>query len=881
MLVGVAAPGGTWPLVGRATELDRVSAALADPDVGGILLSGPAGVGKTRLARECLELATRAGFATSWAAASQAAGAIPLGALAHLLPRLPGGELRIDVLAAARDALIAAAEGKPLVLAVDDAHLLDSGSATLVAQLASDRSAFLVATMRSGEAAPDPIVGLWKEGVAERIELGPVSESAFERLTEIALGGPVEGATVRDLWEVSRGNVLFLREVLLGAIDGGTLRADRGLWRMTGTPALAPRLVELIATRLEDLDDDERRALELVALGEPIGVRLLETLVSPGALQALERKGLLAVRQEHRRIQAALAHPLHGEVLRSRLGVLGAEAAHVKLAEAVSTTGARRREDVLRVASWRLAAHQPSDAALLLEAAKQAQASFDLHLAERLAVAAREAGGGAEAGCVLGQVVADLGRHEEAETLLAVVAREASGDAERALVALTRADNLFHGLGRHADAAAVAQEAAGAVADPDWEGDLIGLRAVFDLWAGLPRAALAGAEGLLARESGRSFVRGALVVGSSLAVMGRTEEALEIAARGMREHMRIGEQPMLVHSAIHMVTSCLALSLAGRLGEAETLARGAYNASVAARATLGQATFGMSLAQSLIEQGKLRSAAARLVEAAQLFGRADLAGRRVWCLAAAARALALGGWLAEARSMIAELESIPETPVKMFEIETHRGRAWVAAAGGDFAGARAHLQRGAEDAEARGLLALAVGAWHDLARLGAPAWAAPRLRSLAEQIDGKLASARAAHATALASDDPEAQVRAADDLAELGARLDAAEALTVAATRLDSFDRGRDAATCRARAAELAGECEDACTPVMARHRRSPSLSRREREVAELASAGRSSREIAEALFLSVRTVDNHLRRTYSKLGIAGRSELSARLERD
>jgi DNA-binding CsgD family transcriptional regulator len=55
-------------------------------------------------------------------------------------------------------------------------------------------------------------------------------------------------------------------------------------------------------------------------------------------------------------------------------------------------------------------------------------------------------------------------------------------------------------------------------------------------------------------------------------------------------------------------------------------------------------------------------------------------------------------------------------------------------------------------------------------------------------------------------------------------------------------------------------------------------LSRREREVAELAAAGCSSREIGERLFLSPRTVDNHLARAYDKLGIDGRDGLAEAL---
>jgi DNA-binding CsgD family transcriptional regulator len=50
-----------------------------------------------------------------------------------------------------------------------------------------------------------------------------------------------------------------------------------------------------------------------------------------------------------------------------------------------------------------------------------------------------------------------------------------------------------------------------------------------------------------------------------------------------------------------------------------------------------------------------------------------------------------------------------------------------------------------------------------------------------------------------------------------------------------------------------------------------------EKRVAELAAAGRTNREIAQAMFLSVHTVEDNLRRVYGKLGIRSRTELAAK----
>jgi DNA-binding CsgD family transcriptional regulator len=81
-----------------------------------------------------------------------------------------------------------------------------------------------------------------------------------------------------------------------------------------------------------------------------------------------------------------------------------------------------------------------------------------------------------------------------------------------------------------------------------------------------------------------------------------------------------------------------------------------------------------------------------------------------------------------------------------------------------------------------------------------------------------------------------------------------------------------------ARSLHLHALCEGASTPALRVLAHSDGLTRREREIAQLAAQGRSSPEIARDLVVSVRTVDNHLQRVYTKLGITSRAELASRL---
>jgi DNA-binding CsgD family transcriptional regulator len=79
----------------------------------------------------------------------------------------------------------------------------------------------------------------------------------------------------------------------------------------------------------------------------------------------------------------------------------------------------------------------------------------------------------------------------------------------------------------------------------------------------------------------------------------------------------------------------------------------------------------------------------------------------------------------------------------------------------------------------------------------------------------------------------------------------------------------------------MAQACPGVRTPALVLADEGVALTRREREVALLAAQGLPSKTIAERLYVSVRTVDNHLQRVYDKLGARGRDELAALLGSD
>ena len=190
-------------------------------------------------------------------------------------------------------------DGRRLLLAVDDAHLLDDASATVVNHLVTSGRCSVMLTVRTGESAPDPVTALWKDLAVERLDIGALIPDHVDELLTVVLGGRVDGVTRREFWDASHGNALFVRELLLGALDSGVLGHDGTIWRLEQRLASPPRLIELVEARLGDLAADERAVIELVALGEPIDVDLLGA--AGGAMPSLEglaRRGLLALHDD-------------------------------------------------------------------------------------------------------------------------------------------------------------------------------------------------------------------------------------------------------------------------------------------------------------------------------------------------------------------------------------------------------------------------------------------------------------------------------------------------------------------------------------------------------------------------------------------------------
>jgi DNA-binding CsgD family transcriptional regulator len=861
-----------WPLTGRDEELGALVPALsANATSAGVLLAGAAGVGKSRLAHEAIRLAVPKGSSTRWATATASARTIPLGVFADVVPSAPGMDSGLVYQVSA--ALTAGRQGGRVVIAVDDAHLLDDMSAAVVHQLAVAHAARLVITVRSGESAPDAVTALWKDGHLTRVEVAPLSAGDTAALMEAVLGGPLESLSARLLHDATRGNVLFLRELVDGALESRNLRRTAGVWQWRGDFPASPRLAELVDARIGELSDQLRAVLEMLAFAERLDLRLLEQLTDSESIDEAEQRGLIRVETDGHRLVALPAHPLYSEIVRCRTSTLRARRTRSLIARALAGTGAHRPLDDLRRAVLLLEGEHP-DADLLTSAAAHATTLGDMPLAERLARAAIASGAGIEASSILGKVLGWQGRPLAAEQVLAALPGLADTDERRVLTAVSRATVLFFQAGEPERARQVLRDALAAVRQPAGQRELEAVDAVLVCFLNGPGEAITRARAVLASpESAGAAVSWAVAaLALSLAVTGRGDEVPELVS----SHSWAIESIVALPSVRYLqgLGELMALRMTGRLDLADSvIARYSDDATssiwTASMISLfrGCASGSAGLLGSSVRQ--LREAAASIVES-------ERAGRFPG-LVGLAQALAMTGDAAEARQVLSAAAASYHPMIAMFEPDLLLSRGWVAAAEGVTTEAATWARQAAALARGTGQLGMEVLALHGAVCFG-DASVATRLSELAGIVAGPLAPTAAAHAAALFAGDGDALDAVSARLVELGAMVPAADAAAQAASAHRRHGaRGGEAASA-ALAQQLALRCGGARTPELMAAARPLPLSKREREVALLVAAGFSNRDIADRLVISIRTIEGHVYRACAKLGVADRGGLAVLL---
>ena len=828
---------------------------------------------------------------------------------------------------AVRELIERLAVPRPLVVVLDDLQWSDGASLELVAHLLRrppEAAVLLALAYRTGRAAPvlaGAVEAAALAGDVELLVLGPLASADAERLTGL------EDATAQaDLYRASGGNPFYLLQLARARRRGDGRTAPDGTGDIPGPVRTA------IAAELTDLAPDVRAFAQAVAVaGDPFDLDLgvaAAAVDEPAALAAVDElvaRDLLRPSDTPRRFQ--FRHPLVRGAVYASCPAGTRLAAHERSAAALAAGGAEagvrahhveqsaRRGDLVAVAVLREAAEAaarraPSSAArwlqaalrllppsapageragLLTELAGAQTATGQLREAHAALVEALElmtAGGGPPPVSLVSAcagVEQLLGRPDAARERLraAIAALPAPRSRDGAALTLDLAVDAFY----RADYAEMLALSGQACATARAAGDeaLTAAAAAIAAFAGASTGAIEEAQGfrreaaalvdampdarLIERLDATGWLSGAELY------LDRYGEGTVHAERGLalaRATSQDGVLPMLIQAlANHQI-------LTGRLDEAAELLDGAAEAARLANSPVGLAWCLLNRAYTALCGGDLPVATDAGEDAVALTS--ELVGT------------AVAAWAAVVTAAVRVEAGRPEAALQLLldgaggpglDLIPGAWRAvWLDVL------TRAYLAAG-RSAEAR-TAAGRADAWAE--RFGLPL--------------ARAAADRALAAVALADGDPAAAARLALAGAEcadgIGALLDAAHARLLAGRALREAG-DRDAAVSELqRAADVFEACgalrhrdkaeRELRAAGQAVHRRTrpgradesglAALTGRELEIARLVVDRRRNAEIAAELFLSIKTVEAHMRNIFRKLGVDSRVEVARALER-
>jgi DNA-binding CsgD family transcriptional regulator len=925
----------------RPDELGRIAAALDAARQGDgqvVVIEGEAGIGKTRLVAEARAMAKERGFVRMHAIGDELESAFAWGVVRQLIERSISrytGETRAAILAGptgraiealdkatpdAGDAEVARtmhalwwvavdlASPRPLLITIDDAQWSDPPSSRFLSYLSKRVADLPIALVVATRPPPDrlgPLAELTVARHAERLLPRPLSRDGIAVLTAERGAAPAE--QVVDAVLVASGGNPFLAESLLDELtvldrpvtDPATAETIRGL----GTSAVSRTLLSRLSPE----------ALALAKTVAVLGTRA--DIWAAGSVAQLAESDLAAAVDElvaaHivtvESAQLSFVHPVIRESVRSTLGPLDQAALHGRAAEAL--WAARAPAD--RVAAHLIQAPAGTLAeavAILGEAATMCATAGDSQQAvDYLNRAVEMEPGNAQLQGRLGKMLLRVGEPRAARRYL-VAAADASTGRDRAELLATAAtataavdgplaaaaelvrvlddeptELLLHarlGIVRSylpSERKKASQHLRGFA---DLPGDTPDERILLALLAQCGRYEVSPSSDVR-RTAERALRRGALfkdsigqadpLVGWLLAMMsliaadgaGPARDEIAGAQDWVRRHGSPIEFAMVANVADFLAWRC------GDVPATEADAYGVLAAVapdeltpqvVAVRATA--VTFAVYAA---LERGDVDGARTMLADFDEQTRNAPRVIAEMW--------------LHEGRARIALEQDDPAAALD----HAYRLRDEMVAADLDppavpwrTPAALAQLRLGNE-AEAR---ELAAGQLDLTRRWGAATdlGAALRLTAKVDLGHGARRVETLTEAVAVLEKSP-ARLELARALVDLG------EAYRVVGRRTDARDTlaqgGELAAACgsavvRQRAAEALQALGDRPRALVAPGQ--DSLTASERRVAGLAVTGRTNRDIAQELFVSPKTVENHLGRIYVKLGITGRRELARAL---
>lgn len=884
---------GSWPIIARPDHVDRLVEALAAHPARAQMLRGPSGVGKTTVAAAAASALAAKGRTIVPVVALDELRDVPLGALSPLLAAArfaPHDDVadRLQELIA-----LVGAHADTYLLVVDDAPLLDATSAAALYQLVRVFAVPALLTARDEHPITGALARLLHEDLVTVTEVPGLGLDETRELLRRRLGADPRPETLRTLFEVTHGNPLFLRELVLSAERSGGVRA--GPYGVELDPSrVPPHIIGTVASRLDTLRDDERRFAELLAVAQPWPAAATRS-DERETVDDLVDGGFVVASGEGHDAHLRLAHPVFAEALLARLEPAARdrvrEAAARRLLDLPSPpvrftavcllldAGATvTRDDTLWAARY---AHAVGDHERAIAAADRVLATATEEDAPALAAAH----------VTRAAALSALGRVEEADEAFARAEERARASGGSSAATGTLA--LVHlrwgqhtALRRHEPRVAADRmvsilddlDATGrALLEPDlakWRlmaGDHAVLAAHATPPAGLdpalgtdpvpgtdPADAAGHAAGLTA----------ALGTAMIATMAGRIDEASAAIATGRPLAARFAE--VVPYGTSLLDLSAFLVDVArGRIDDARAFAEARRLEPFAE----SSGVWSYALALIHLHGGRLHDAAPLAVLAVDQLRWRDFTGLLGPALALAATVHAQRGDRASARAFLDALEPAHHDDVKV-RLQAAEAQAWLAASEGDSESALAVLAAAVRDGVEAGHLLLAALTTTVVLRISSSDQVLDLVSSAAATSGAPFLELVRRAAEAREHHDAVAAVELAPALTTAGLGALAFDLVSAA----PAWEPGDRMLVRRARvtASELS---RTVVSPSLPRHARDDAgLTEREWTVATAAARRERSREIAERLGVSVRTVDNHLSNIYRKLGVRGRTELEREL---
>ncbi|WP_354178797.1 LuxR C-terminal-related transcriptional regulator [Arthrobacter sp. UYP6] len=393
--------------MGRREVTQAILSRLTSGGGAGCILVGEAGSGKTALIHHVLRQCSTDTYVVH-VRGSAFSGRTPFGALTFLLSDLEPDVAShpVLILRGLTRLIQERAQGRNVLLAVDNAEGLDEFSAMALSQMVLSRTAGLLACFRDFSRAPAEFTGLWREGILSRVDLEPLDLAETAELLSAQLGGPVSGSAVASLHRHTGGNPHLLALGCADFRESGRLRSSGRVWVLESRkPVPAGRVAESMLDRLDPLTDRQLALVRTIALAGSLPLATAVHDVEPGEVDTLQERGILSVEQHGvprvmisdkvlaRAVCLSLNEGTRSSLLAQLREAVSAAGPATDAAESDSVAGAEPVAavlDPLRLALWQLDSREDLNVATAVAAAREANKSGNSAAAVRLVTSLKD-----------------------------------------------------------------------------------------------------------------------------------------------------------------------------------------------------------------------------------------------------------------------------------------------------------------------------------------------------------------------------------------------------------------------------------------------------------------------------------------------------------